>query len=240
MGLTPELEEQLEELYTRWLNTTIPHECRPHFYNLSHRHQIVVLMEKPLKLDQPPVRSPVLPYIQACRSRLLDWLKETEDVWTQIAFALPPSLAEAKLTNVDELIGNVYFTDCVKCETKDNDDVKYHEPHTALCLSEEFALLKHAALFITLGNEPWKTIRGLVPRLSPVSWDYQHLRRSPRTNSGIMDVHGVLFERPASTALGRGTFVIPLTFPGSRPTLRNSFLEYAKDGLAALRAKLPS
>jgi hypothetical protein len=141
---------------------------------------------------------------------------------------------------VDDLIGNVYFTDCVTCETKDNDDVKHHEPHTAQCLPEELALLKQAALFITLGTKSWKTIRGLVPRLSPVPWDYQHLRKPPRANSGIMDVHGVLFEYPASAGLGRGPFVIPLTFPGSRPPLRNSFLEYAKDGLAALRAKLRS
>ena len=184
-------------------------------------------MEKPLKLNQPPARSPVLPYIQACRSRLLDWLKETEDVWTPIACALPLSLAEAKLTSADELVGNVYFTDCVKCETKDNNDVKHHEPHAALYLPDEFALLKRAALFITLGNQSWKTIRCLVPTLSPVAWDYQHMRKPPQANSGIMDVHGVLFEDPASAASGRGTFAIPLTFPGSRPTLRNSFLEYA-------------
>jgi hypothetical protein len=226
----------MEELYTRWLKT-IPHECTPHFYNLNHQHQIVFLMEKPLKLDHPPVRSPVLPYIQACRSRLLDWLKETEDVWTQIACALPSSLAQAKPTSVDELAANVYFTDCVKCETKDNSEVKHHEPHTAQCLPDEFALLKHAALFITLGNQSWRTIRRLLPPLSPVAWNYQHLRKPPRANSGIMDVHGVLFEHPAIAASGKGAFVIPLTFPGSRPTLRNSFIEYAKDGLAALRTK---
>lgn len=238
VGLTPELED----LYTRWLET-VPSACRPHFYNLSHQHQIVVLMEKPLTLEQPPARSPVLPYIQACRTRLRKWLKDTEDVWAQIACTLPPSLAEVKLTNADDLIGNVYFTDCVKCETKANDprdDVRYHEPHAARCLSDEFALMTNAALFITLGDRAWKRIHGLVPPLSPVGRDYQHLRKPPQADSGIMDVHGVLFEHPASTASGRGMFVIPLTFPGGRPTLRDSYLEYAKEGLAALRAKLHS
>jgi hypothetical protein len=238
MRLAPELEE----LYTRWLRT-IPRGCSPHFYNLSHQHQIVVLMEKPLKLEQPPERSPVLPYIQACRGRLLDWLTRRRKIWTQIACALPPSLAEAKLTDVDDLIGNVYFTDCVKCQTKDNDpkdDVRYHEPHTARCLPEEFALLRNAALFITLSARAWETVRGLLPPLSPVDWDYQHLVEPPRADSDLMPVHGVLFEDEASAAPGRGTFVIPLTFPGGRPALRDSYLVYAKEGLAALTAKLHS
>lgn len=42
-----------------------------------------------------------------------------------------------------------------------------------------------------------------------------------------MDVHGVLYEDNA------GRFVIPLTFPGGRRSgLRNSYLEYLKEGLA--------
>lgn len=232
-----QLTTELESLYRSWL-TEIPSACRPHFYNLSHQHQIVFLMKTPLeRLGQPLLaRSPVLPYIQACRSHLLEWLKKTGDVWTQIACALPPSLAEARLTSVDDLIGNVYFTDCVKCETKDEKEFKYHRKHAARCICDEFALLKRAVLFITLGGPAWDTIRGLLGPLSPVAWDYQHLRsKEPKAESNLMDVHGVLFESRAHAATGRGRFVIPLTFPGGRTNaLRNSYLEYLKEGLAAL------
>lgn len=140
----------------------------------------------------------------------------------------------AKLTNLEDLIGNVYFTDCVKCESKD-EDFRHHRDHTNRCVRDEFALLKRAILFITVGGEAWDTIRDLVGPLSPVTWTYQHLRsKEPRAESNLVDVHGVLFESSAA----RGKFVIPLTFPGGRTNaLRNSYVEYLGEGLAALEGK---
>lgn len=187
---------------------------------------------------QPPERRPVLPYIDACRDHLRTWLTENGDIWGQIACALPPSLAGATLANVQDLIENAYFTDCVKCEPKkaasgqiDKKNLKYHKTHTAGCLRDEFALLQRAVLFITLGGEAWDTIRQLVPDLAPLSRvEWQHMRAGePRTNSNLTDVHGVLFK-------GAKKSVIPLCFPrGQTNALRNSYLEYLKEGLAALR-----
>jgi hypothetical protein len=96
--------------------------------------------------------------------------------------------------------------------------------------------LNRAVLFITLGGPAWDTIRDVLSLLSPVAWDYQHLRsKEPRAESNLMDVHGVLFESRASSVTSAGRFVIPLTFPGGRTNaLRNSYLEYLKEGLAAL------
>ncbi|HTW66213.1 MAG TPA: hypothetical protein VME17_16430 [Bryobacteraceae bacterium] len=243
-----QLTTQLERLYQSWLATRIPRECRPHLYNLSHQHQIVFLMEIPLERleEQPPERSQVGPYVEACRSHLLGWLQREGDVWTQIASALPPALAGTTLTNVGDLIANVYFTDCVKCEPKkkpngrpDSKDIKNHrDNHCAHCLREEFDLLRNAVLFITLGSLAWKTLRNRPDGgcLSPVPWPYQHLRDGePRAKSDVTDVHGCLFEC-------KGQFVIPLMFPGGHTNaLRNSYLEYLKEGLAALiRKNIPS
>jgi len=80
---------------------------------------------------------------------------------------------------------------------------------------------------VRLGN----TIPKLVGQLSPVdSRHYQHLRAGePRADSEVTDVHGVLFKR-------KGKLVIPLSFPsGHTNALRNSYLEYFKDGLAVLK-----
>jgi hypothetical protein len=147
-----------------------------------------------------------------------------------MARALPPSVVGAKLTSLADLIQNVYFTDCVKCESQEK-DIKHHRDHTARCLRDEFALLKRSVLIITVGGEAWDTIRGLAGPLSPVPWNYQHLKSTaPRADSSLMDVHGVLFENPATSR-----FVIPLTFPGGRiNALRNSYIEYLEEGLAAL------
>jgi len=235
------LTSELESLYQAWLDEkTIPLKCRPHLYNLSHHHQIVFLMHVPLERlgPQPPERRPVLPYIYACRDHLRTWLTNNGDIWGQIACALPPSLAGAKLANVQDLIDNVYFTDCVKCEPDkkangqiDGKNLADHKTHTAGCLRDEFALLQRAVLFITIGREAWDTIPHLVGQLSPVdSRHYQHLRAGePRATSKVTDVHGVLFKR-------KGKLVIPLSFPrGQTNALRNSYLEYFKDGLAALK-----
>lgn len=225
--LTPELET----FYRRWLAETPP-TCLPHFYNLTHQHQIVFLMKTPLeRLIQPPGRSPVLPYVDACRKILIGWLTRTGDVWTQMARVLSQAVGGAKLTNIEELVENVYFTDCVKCESNDK-DFKYHRDHaaTAAYLREELALLKNAVLIISSGGPAWDKVRELMNGLSPIDWRYRHLRANePRTGSNLMDVHGVLFEDRT-----RGRFVIPLTFPGGRPNaLRNSYIEYLEEGLAA-------
>jgi hypothetical protein len=161
--------------------------------------------------QQPPERRPVVQYIQACQRHLLKWLTEGGDIWGQIACALPPSLAGTTLASVQDLIENVYFTDCVKCEPKktangriDQKDLKYHKTHTAGCLRDEFALLQTAVLFIAIGGEAWDTIRDLVPDLLPLSrLEWQHMRAGePRANSNFTDVHGVLFK-------GSNKFVIP-------------------------------
>jgi hypothetical protein len=234
------LTSELESLYETWLDETkIPLRCHPHLYNLSHHHQIVFLMHVPLERlgPQPPERRPVLPYIDACRDHLRTWLMENGDIWGQIARALPPSLAGATLANVQDLIENVYFTDCVKCEPKktasgqiDQKDLKDHETHTAGCIRDEFALLQRAVLFITIGREAWHAIRDdLMPDLEPLPRvEWQHMRaEEPRTKSNVTDVHGVLFKSKNSNK-----FVIPLCF--SRGQLRNSYLEYFREGLAAL------
>jgi hypothetical protein len=54
------LTPKLEDFYRHWL-ATVPCDCCPHLYNLSHQHQTVFLMETPLGnyLTSPPLRSPV-------------------------------------------------------------------------------------------------------------------------------------------------------------------------------------
>jgi hypothetical protein len=119
--LTPELER----FYRRWLEgpKAIPSTCRPHFYNLNHKHQTVFIMETPLPLDKYcptkpiPPRSCVLPYVEACREALVCWFKSRKEIWERIARVLPQSVVGITLEKVDQLIDHVYFTDCMKCES---------------------------------------------------------------------------------------------------------------------------
>lgn len=211
-----------------WLGQ-IPTTCRPHFYNLSHKHRVVFLMRTPL-VRALPDREPLLPYVEACRRILLDWFLRTRDVWDEIARSLPPNIVGATLTKCEDLMQHVHFTDCIKCESTEK-DIRQHRGHCASCLQSEFALLKSSKLFISVGGEAWGTARNLVGPLSPVLWQYQHLKRGlPTADSDVMEGHGVLFENPATNK-----FVIPVTFPGGRVNaLRDSYLEYLKEGLAAL------
>jgi hypothetical protein len=227
--MTPELER----FYQHWLNGGIPSACRPHFYNLSHLHQTVFLMHTPLKERLiPPPRSDVSQYVEACRNVLLGWFEETEGLWNMVARALPQNAVGTKLTHFRDLIEHAYFTDAMKCEST-KEDRKHHKAHTDRCVYDEFErLLSHSTLFVAVGGEAWDTIRKLVGPLSFVPWNnYQHLSTELATSHrpNLTDVHGVLFKN-AST----GKFVIPVAFPGGQTNpLRNSYVEYLKDGLAA-------
>lgn len=199
-----QLTPKIESFYQSWLGKIDPCTCRPHFYNLSHQHKTVFVMKTPLKkwwLTQPPARSPVQPYVDACREALIRWLKKDGEAWTQMACALPDTVVGAKLTTINELIENVYFTDCVKCESEpddqksksdDKDDkkyFKYHIEHTATCLCDEFALLKGAVLFITLGDYAWNRVWELLAGRKGEGLKraqggcYRHLMAEPRAKS---------------------------------------------------------
>jgi len=229
MGLTP----KLEEFYTRWLNA-IPPECSPHFYNLSHQHKTVFLMQRPLERDIPKSRTDVLAYVQGCRKALAKWLAGNE-YYSEIATLLSPAIGR-ELNHSNDLIENIYFTDALKCHG-DAGTAHSHSGHNDSFLREEFDLvLKEATLFISIGAPAWEKISRLMGpsfKAVPVDWSYQHLTGRPDASMSLSAMHGVLFEHSAT-----GQFVIPLTFPpggNSRP-LRNSYLEYLKDGLAALAA----
>lgn len=227
--IASQLSPELGRLYEHWL-AELPANCRPHFYNLSHRHRVVFVLQTPLK-RQLPERNPVAHYIHACRKILLEWMSGKGDVWSQIASSLPASIAGTTVRSLEDLLAITYFTDCIKCESTDK-DIQEHRKHTSQCLRDELSLLEEAVLFITVGGEAWDTIRDLVGPLSPVQYSYQHLRHPLPTN--LTNVHGVLFEN-AST----GQFVIPLTFPGGQTNaLRNSYVEYLREGLAALADRL--
>ena len=232
LGMTPELLN----FHRRWLKDGggIPAACRPHFYNLGHRHQTVFVMHTPLENRLiPPERSNVSAYVEACRKVLLGWFGEEADLWNRVAQALPENAVGTRLTGFCDLIEHAYFTDVVKCESTKKDR-KAHVNHTEPCVCDEFKqLLNRATLFIAVGSEAWAAVRDKHVRpLSLVPWPgYQHLNlelaKSPRPN--LTDVHGVLFRNAAT-----GQFVIPVAYPGGQSSpLRNSYIEYLKDGLAA-------
>jgi hypothetical protein len=222
------MTHELEAFYRRWLDRT-PSTCRPHFYNLSHQHKTVFLMHTPLEGRlSPPPRSDAVRYAEACRGVLLGWFKETEDLWSSLARALPQNAVGAKLADVRDLVEHVYFTDSIKCETK-KEDSKQHKDHASPCICDELNLLENSTLFIAVGRQAWKTIRDLAGPFSAVPGDYQHLKSALTSDrSNLTDVHGVLFKN-AST----GKFLIPAAFPGGHTnSLRDSYLEYLRDGLA--------
>jgi hypothetical protein len=227
MELTPELED----LYTRWLKT-IPPACSPHFYNLSHQHKTVFLMQRPLERDIPKSRTDVLAYVQGCRKEFAKWLAGNE-YYSEMATVLSPAIGR-ELKHSEDLIENIYFTDALKCHGNAGTPHS-HAGHNDSFLREEFDfVLKEATLFISIGAPAWEKISRLMgPSFKPVNWRYQHLAGRPDTSMTLSGIHGVLFEHSAT-----GKFVIPLTFPpgGNSHPLRNSYLEYLKDGLAALAA----
>jgi hypothetical protein len=230
------MTSELENFQRRWLGEGggIPTACRPHFYNLSHRHQTVFVMHTPLENRLiPPERSDVSAYVEACRKVLLGWFGEEADLWNRVAQALPQHAVGTRLTGFCDLIEHAYFTDVIKCESTRKDRTA-HVKHTEPCVCDEFKqLLSRATLFIAVGSEAWAAVRDRHLRpLSFVPWPgYQHLSlklaQSPKPN--LTDVHGVLFRNHST-----GQFVIPVAFPGGQSSsLRNSYIEYLKDGLAA-------
>jgi hypothetical protein len=119
----------------------------------------------------------------------------------------------------------------LKCDGKD--EKRLHLQHNSSFLREEFTLLKDAKVFVCIGPDAWNQISHLMC-LTPVDeWSYQHLNKKPNSNNNVTEVHGVLFED-----LAKRQFVIPVTFGGN--ALRNSYREYIRDGLEALRRHLPS
>jgi hypothetical protein len=261
----------LEKFYGRWL-TKIPSTCRPHFYNLSHRHKTVFLMETPLSfanyywLKTPPPRTEIPPYIAACRETLICWFKgdkRKRDVWTRIAGALPKTVVRAKLATVDQLIDEVYFTDCAKCESDKNDSVMkhwiekekskngrskaptgamYHCDHNPT-LCDELKLLERPILFIAVGDKAWKEAQKLQNnffkgKLSPVCWPYRDLRGNPLQNTDALEewfrTHkGVTDVHGVLFKDEDNKFVIPFTFTRSGE-LRDSGIKYLEEGLTAL------
>ncbi len=150
-----------------------------------------------------------------------------------------------KLATIDELMKNVYFTDCVKCESTES-DFRYHQVHTA-DLNDEFKILERPVLLITIGSTAWDQARELdkffVGKLSPVYGPYRDLRDDPPqdtegletwfgTHQGVADVHGMLFRDKGDK------FVIPFTFVRGG-ALRDSRLKYLEEGLTALKAHPP-
>jgi hypothetical protein len=234
LGMTPELQS----FHQHWLNDAdgLP-SCQPHFYNLSHLHETVFVMYKPAENRLPPpvpARSNVSGYVEACRRALLDWFGDGADLWNAVAKALPEKAVGTRLTGFRDLIEHAYFTDLIKCETNEKKELKRHKDHSEPCICYEFEhLLNRATLFITVGNEAWTAVRDkLLHPLSFVPWDgYKHLNLelAKSQKPGVTDVHGVLYGNAS-----RGKFVIPVQHTSRQNNpLRNSYVEYLKEGLGA-------
>jgi uracil-DNA glycosylase len=89
------------------------------------------------------------------------------DIWPEMAASIAP-LTGTNNANLDDLLSRAYFTDCIKCESTEN-DIKEHRIHTRQFLREELDLVREVKLFVTIGDEAWRTIQEVLEPLSAYS-----------------------------------------------------------------------